>query len=176
MTLSIIVVMFAFSALWFFLRLSRVFAVTPRVLENPAEHLRTVDVEAFRNLIDPDEEQYLRNHLAPADFRRIQRERLQAAVEYIACAAQNAAVLVRLGEAARRHPDPATAAAAEQLIENAVRLRLFALQAIPRLYVAMVLPGRRVAPLRVAESYELMTRQVVLLGLRYPAEGVSAAL
>jgi hypothetical protein len=176
MTISIILVVFAFSMLWFFLRLGRVFAVTPRVLENPAEHLQTVDVEAFRNLIDPDEEQYLRDHLRPADFRRIQRERLQAAVEYISCAAQNAAVLVRLGEAARRHPDPATAAAAETLVKNAVQLRLYALQAIPRLYVAMVLPGRRVAPLRVAESYELVTRQVVLLGLRYPAEGVSAAL
>jgi hypothetical protein len=176
MTISIIVVVFASLALWFFLRVQSLFKVSPQVLDNPAEHLQAVDLEAFRNLMDPDEEAYLRDHLQPRDFRRIQRERLRAAVEYLTGAAHNAAVLMRLGEAARTDPDPATAAAAEKLIANAVQLRLYALQAIPKLYVAMVLPGRRVAPMRVAESYELMTRQVVLLGLRYPAEGVSAAL
>lgn len=176
MTISIIVVVFAVLALWFFVRAASLFVASRQVVDNPAEHLKTVDVEAFRNLMDTEEEAYLRDHLQPGDFRRIQRERLQAAVEYITGAAQNAAVLVRLGEAARSDPDPATAAAAEKLIANAVQLRMYALQAIPKLYVAMVLPGRRVAPIRVAESYELMTRQVVLLGLRYPAEGVSAAL
>jgi hypothetical protein len=176
MTISIIVVLFAVSALWFFVHVQSRFSASRRVVDNPAEHLQPVDVEAFRNLMDPDEAAYLRDHLQPPDFRRIQRERLHAAVEYITCAAHNASVLVRLGEAARSAPDPATAAAAEKLIANAVQLRLYALQTIPRLYVAMILPGRHVAPTRVAERYELMTRQVVLLGLRYPAEGVSAAL
>jgi hypothetical protein len=176
MTISIIVVVFAVSALWFFVQVSSRFSASQQVVDNPAAHLQTVDVEAFRNLMDPDEEAYLRDHLPPGDFRRIQRERLQAAVEYITCAAHNASVLVRLGEAARRDPDPATALAAEKLIANAVQLRLYALRTIPKLYVAMVLPGRRLAPMPVAESYELMTRQVVLLGLRYPAEGVSSAL
>jgi len=147
-----------------------------RVLENLAGHIRSVDIEAFRNLIDPEEEDFLRHRLPPAEFRKIQRERLRAAVEYISCAAQNAATLLRLGEAARGSPDPATAEAAEKLVDHAIRLRLYAFQAIPRLYFGIILPGWHPSSLRVVESYEQLTRQVVRLGLQYPVQGVSAAL
>ncbi len=173
-TIVVLVALLALSCLLWFARSQ---ASVSKALENPAEHIRAVDVEAFRNLIDPDEEEFLRTNLRPAEFRRIQRERLRAAVEYVSCAAQNAAILVRVADAGRRSPDPATAEAAEKLVDNAVRLRLYAFQAIPRLYLGMILPGSRISPARIAESYEQMTRQVVLLGcLQYPTRGVSAAL
>jgi hypothetical protein len=140
------------------------------------DQIRSVDLRAFQNLMDPEEEEYLRRNLVPADFRRIHRERLQAAVEYIKCAAANAAVLMRLAEAARRNSDPAIANAAIRLIDDATRLRTYAFQAVPRLYLAMVFPGRRFSPARIAESYEQMTRQVVLLGLQYPTGNISRAL
>ncbi|MGA7380277.1 MAG: hypothetical protein WBX03_05455 [Terriglobales bacterium] len=140
------------------------------------EDIRSVDLRAFRNLTDPEEEEYLRLNLPPADFRRIQRERLRAAVEYIRCAAFNAAVLMRVAEAARHSPDPATVQAAARLIDNAIRLRSYALRAIPKLYLAMVLPGRRFSLARVTDTYEQMTRQVVLLGLQYPIGQISGAL
>jgi hypothetical protein len=150
---------------------------THEVLENPGEHIRAVDIEAFRNLVDPNEKEFLRTNLPPAEFRRIQRERLRAAVEYVSCAAQNAAILVRLADAGRRSPDPATAEAAEKLVDNAVRLRLYAFQAMGKLYLGMILPGARISSVRIEESYEQMTRLVVLLGcLQYPTRGVSAAL
>ncbi|MGA8153641.1 MAG: hypothetical protein WB952_22015 [Terriglobales bacterium] len=147
-----------------------------QVLQNPATHLRPVDIDAFRNLIDPAEDDFLRQRLPPAEFRKIQRERLQAAVEYISCAAQNAAILLRVGEAARRSPDPTTAEAAARLVDHAIRLRLYAFQAIPRLYVGMIFPGWHPSSLRVVESYEQVTREVVRLSLQYPVPGVSAAL
>ena len=107
----------------------------------------------------------------------IQRERLRAAVEYVSCAAQNAAILLRLADAGRRSSDLATAEAAEKLVNNALRLRLYALHAIPRLYLGMIFPGAGISAVRIVESYEQMTRQVVLLGcLQYPTRGVSAAL
>jgi len=54
---------------------------------------------------------------------------------------------------------------------------LYALHAIPRLYLGMILPGSRISPVRIAERYEQMARLVVLLGcLQYPTRGVSAAL
>jgi hypothetical protein len=68
----------------------------------------------------------------------------RAAVEYVSCAAQNAAILLRLADAGRRSSDPATAEAAEKLVDSAVRLRLYAIQAIPRLYLRMIFPGARV--------------------------------
>lgn len=166
MTVSIILVVFAFLSLMFLLRLTTGRSMTPRLRETSGQQLRSVDVEAFRNLIDPEEEEFLRTSLPRDDFRKIQRERLRAAIEYISTAAQNAALLLRMGEAARRSADPATAAAAEKLIDHAIQLRLYAFRALPRLYVAMILPGTSLPPARVAESYEQMTRQVILLGLR----------
>jgi hypothetical protein len=177
MTTTIILVLISLLALICLLWLAKGRTVSPNILQNPSEHLRAVDVEAFRNLVDPDEEEFLRANLSPPEFRRIQRERLRAAVEYVSCAAQNAAILLRVADAGRRSSDPATAQAAEKLVDNAIRLRLYASLAIPRLYLGMILPGAHISPVRIAESYEQMTRLVVLLGcLQYPTQGISAAL
>src|ERR1039458_1025895 len=173
MIITTILVLVALLALSCLLWLAKGHNSASNVLENPAEHMRAVDVEAFRNLVDPDEEAFLRAKLSPAEFRRIQRERLRAAVEYVSCAAQNAAILLRVADAGRRSSDPATAEAAEKLVDNAIRLRLYASLAIPRLYLCMILPGTHIFPVRIAESYEQMTRLVVLLGcLQYPTRGI----
>ena len=176
MTASIILVALAVLALIVLIRVAKGQSVTLRVGENPAESIRFVDVEAFRNLIDPDDLEYLRRHLPSAEYRKIQRERLRAAAEYISCAAHNAAVLLRMAETARLSSDQQVAAMAEKLVENAIRLRMYAFQAIPRLYIAMILPVRPQSSVRVADRYEQMTRQVVTLGLQYPMRGISNAL
>jgi hypothetical protein len=177
MIITLILVLISFLALGFLIKLAMSRASASKVLENPTEHIRAVDLEAFQNLVDPEEEDFLRANLPPREFRRIQRDRLRAAVEYVSCAAQNAAILLRLADAGRRSSDAATAEAAQKLVDNAIRLRLYALHAIPRLYLGMVVPGARISPVRIAERYEQMTRQVVLLGcLQYPTRGISAAL
>lgn len=170
MTLSIFIALAALSVP-VVLRLAKGRKAPPQL-----DHLQAVDLRAFRNLMDPEEEEYLRRNLPPADFRRIQRERLRAAIEYVKCAASNAGVLMHFAEVARRSSDPATAESAARLVDNAIRLRSYALRAIPRLYLAIAFPARRFSPSRVAESYEQMTRQVVLLGLQYPTGNISRAL
>ena len=137
------------------------------------DRIRAVDLEAFRNLIDPGEEDYLRANLPPADFRKIQRERLLAAIEYISCARDNAAVLLHLAEPARRSTEPGVAEAAAKLINDAISLRLYALVVIPKLYLGIVLPGRPAMPVLVADRYEQLTSQVARLGLRFPVADVS---
>jgi hypothetical protein len=176
MTVSIVLVVLAILVLILLIRVAKGHAIALRVGENPAESIRFVDVEAFRNLIDPDDLEYLRRRMPSAEFRKIQRERLRAAAQYISCAAHNAAVLLRMAEAARVSSDPQVAAMAEKLVENAIRLRLYAFQAIPKLYIAMILPVRPQSSVRVADRYEQMTRQVVMLGLQYPMRGISNAL
>ena len=49
-------------------------------LEKAAETFRSLDIEAFRNLVDPAEEAFLRNHLPPRKFREIKRQRAWAGV------------------------------------------------------------------------------------------------
>src|SRR2546430_12950059 len=104
-------------------------------LDDLVGRTRPVDIDAFRNLIDPAEEEFLRENLPASEFRVIQRERLRAAVEYVSCAAHNAAILVRLGEAARVSPDPKIAEAGQQLLYSFFRFCFFALFAWIWLYL-----------------------------------------
>ncbi len=146
-------------------------------VEDLPRRIRPVDIQAFRLLVDPSETQFLRATLSGGDFRRIQRQRLRVAVQYISCAAQNAAVLVRIGESARRSPDPSIAEAGEKLVNTAIRLRIFSFQAMLKLYLEMIMPGLRVSAGDLAESYERMTSLVFLLGrLQRPANGIPAAI
>ncbi len=80
-------------------------------VEDLAGRTRPVDLEAFRNLVDASEEDFLRASLSRREFRAVQRERTRAAVEYIRNSAHNAACLLRLGEAASRSGDPRIAEA-----------------------------------------------------------------
>jgi hypothetical protein len=143
------------------------------------EYTRPVDLAAFRNLIDPAEEDYLREHLPADKYRAIQRERLRAALEYVQRTAYNGAILLRVGEAARRNPNPEVAAAARDLVNNAMRLRLNARLATVVLYGRIVLPGARISVGRVTDTYENLTQGLVrLTRLQDPAYAtrVSAAI
>ncbi len=176
MTIAILLVVLSILLLCFLFGSAKGQALLAKSDRDIRAELRNVDLEAFRNLVDPDEEDYLRSRLSAVDFRRIQKERMRAALEYVSCAAQNARVLLSVAQPARLSPDPAVAAMAEKLIDNAIRLRLYSLQMIPRLYIAMWLPIGRMSPVRVADRYEQITRQVILLGLQYPAGRVSRAM
>ena len=126
--------------------------------------IRPVDILAFRNLVDPDEESYLRERLPDKEFRAVQRERMQAAIEYVQCVTSNAALLLRVGEAARESADPEVAHAGRELVDSALRLRILALSAGMRLRARLVMPGLQVSPVAVSNSYERMTGLVGRLG------------
>ncbi|MGH9513504.1 MAG: hypothetical protein ACRD2U_15340 [Terriglobales bacterium] len=130
--------------------------------------LHSVDLEAFRNLVDRQDEAFLRAALDPAQFRTIQRARLLAAVEYIAYASQNAAMLQRFGQARCNSPNPSVSAAGKKLVNSAIRFRLNSLQCILKLHVALVIPWPIVQQLTIMEGYESMTSLVVLLGCLQP--------
>jgi hypothetical protein len=167
---TLILVLIAGIALTFFLFRLRGFGVAPIESSSLADQLLAVDLDAFRNLVDPDEEQYLREHLPPAEFRPIQRERLRAALDYIGGVSHNAAVLLHFGQAARLSLDPLVAEAAHQLVDEAVRLRLYALVATGKLYARMVFPETILEPIGIVDSYQSLSHRATLLGrLQNPA-------
>jgi len=176
MITTMILVVAAFGTLFVLLHLARRRARAVRWLRDPAAHLRSVDLEAFRNLIDPQEEQFLRDHLPPGEFRRIQKERLLAAADYVLAVAHNATVLLRLGQAARLSPDPPIAASGGNLADTALQLRLVAFRSLAMLYLRVLLPGSHVSLAGVAERYQSVTSPVVLLGVRRPMRGVLLSL
>ncbi len=123
-----------------------------------------VDLEAFRNLVSAEEEQYLRTHLLPADYRQVHRLRARATLQYLKAAAHNARILMRVGEGARHSTDPELAAAGEQLVATAVAVRLRAMVAIARLYPGLLLPGMGASGVEILPSYEQLKSNFSRLG------------
>lgn len=177
MIATLIIVLFgllALGALSYFAKGHSLARQTPAEL---SKNLKVVDVDAFRNLVDPREEDFLRRNLPAAEFRAIHRERMRAAIDYISGVSGNANILMRMGEAARRSTDPSIAETGEKLVNSALRLRLYAFHAKTKLYIGIVLPSTTIPSRRLTDGYESMTRIVVMLGcLRYPTEGAAASL
>src|SRR6266851_1728149 len=123
-------------------------------LEDLTGRTRPVDLEAFRNVVDPGEEDFLRANLLPRQFRAVQRERMRAALEYVQNAAHNADFLLRMGEAATQSADPRIAQAGRQLVDSALRLRAYALLSGAKLNVRMLFPQRRLAFGKLADNYQ----------------------
>lgn len=145
-------------------------ALKVRSAADLAGRVRPLDLAAFRNLTDPREAEYLQENLPGADFRRVQRARLVATAAYVRQAASNAAVLLRLGEAARDSRVPAVAEAGRLLSEQALQLRITSLSALARIGAAWVWPGLAISVPGVEESYQRVTSTVTLLGrLQQPA-------
>lgn len=103
--------------------------------------IRALDIEAFRNLVDPEEEAFLRTSLPPQEFRKIKRERAQAALAYVKALSHASLQFARFGDAARRSPDPVIAASGKQIADSAIYLRLRALDAGAQLMLSAAFPS-----------------------------------
>ncbi len=163
MITTALLIVFALVAALVLLRAARRQHLPVPDLQTLEEYTRPVDLAAFRNLIDPGEEDFLREHLPADKFRAIQRERLRAALQYVERTAYNGAILLRVGEAARRDPNPEVAAAARELVNDALRLRLNARLATVVLYGRMVMPEARISVGRVTDTYENLAQGLVRL-------------
>lgn len=172
MTLAIILVLCAAVALGVILRITlrRAAVVSAADLKT---QIQPIDVEAFRNLIDPGEDEYLRQRLPARDFRAVRRARLRATAAYIRTAGANAAVLAHLGQSALSAKDASTVEAARQLVDSALLLRRNAAFALVRVYVALAWPNAGTAAAGILRGYEQLSGSAMLLGrLQNPAAPV----
>lgn len=120
--------------------------------------VRLLDMEAFQNLVDPEEEEFLRARLPAQKFRRIKRERARAALAYVKELSQASLQFARVGDAAQRSPDPAMAAWGKQIANSAIHLRLRALDARAGLILGATFPGLPPRPLRsLLDQYDRAT-------------------
>jgi hypothetical protein len=138
-------------------------------LEETVQAFRSLDIEAFRNLVDPAEEAFLRNHLSPKKFREIKRRRAWAALLYAWEAGRAAKALAKVGQAAQRSLDPEIAASGVQIAENAFWLRLQTVKVSFRLLTEVLLPGLSSRSLpSLANQYERAAETLLRLG-RFPS-------
>jgi hypothetical protein len=133
--------------------------------------MRPVDIEAFCNLVDPEEEYFLRCNLPAPVFRSVHRERLLAATQYVAAVSHNATILLRVGEAARHHAEPEVVRAGNELANHAVRLRLHCLLVLLKMWGAIVFPGADLSFTPLVERYQRLSGLAYRLGhLTYPSK------
>ena len=138
-------------------------------LEGTVQAFRSLDIAAFRNLVDSAEEAFLRSHLPPKKFREIKRQRAWAALLYAWEAGRAATALAKVGQAAQRSLDPEIAASGVQVTENAFRLRLQTVRVSLRLLTEVLLPGLSSRSLpSLADQYERTAETLFRLG-RFPS-------
>jgi hypothetical protein len=176
MTLAIFIVIAAVLALVCILgfSISRGLQVSPG--SDLAGRIRPLDVEAFRNLLNVSDDEFLRQNLAGADFRLVRRARLRAMAAYVQEAGKNAALLIRIGQAAMASRDAHTARAAHELVNEALLVRRNAALAMLRIYAALTWPNSGTVASRVFDGYQQLNRSAMLLGrLQNPAVAVRVA-
>jgi hypothetical protein len=164
MTLAIIIVISAVLALGIILSVAATRSLRVQESTGTAVAIRSIDIEAFRNLIDPAEDNYLRRRLPPARYRAVRRKRLRAMAAYVQIAASNAAVLVRVGGDALASGDSQVADAAQRLVNDALLLRRNTAVALMRIYLALAWPNSEFAAVRVVDRYERLSGTAMLLG------------
>lgn len=141
-----------------------------RTVEDLMAQSMPVDLECFRNLIDASEEEYLRENLPAREFRAIQRARVRASIEYVQRTSHNAALLLRVGENARRHSDAGIARAGEQLVQSALQLRVYSVLTTVLLFARLIAPTARINASSFVQRYEgLRDRTAGLARLQVPA-------
>jgi hypothetical protein len=169
-TLAVILVVFAITALLYV-----GYSTVSKKLQTSKDNSRSfqiepLDVEAFRNLVDPAEREYLRRRLPAPEFREVQRQRLRAMADYVHVAARNAAILVSIAQAALSSSDPRTVETARHLIDNAMLVRRNAFYALFRINVALAWPNSGLAAAPILHGYERLNGSAMLLGrLQNPA-------
>ena len=162
MTTTLLFVLIAFVLL-----LSFAYLATRRTKDLPdvdqaLTALRSLDIEAFRNLVDPEEDAFLRARLPVPEFKKIKRERARVALAYVRALSSVSLQFARFGDAARRSPDPAIAASGKQIADSAIYLRLRALDAGAQLMVSAAFPSLDPHRLRsLVQQYDRATYLLV---------------
>ena len=132
---------------------------------------RPTDLDAFLNLVDSEEENYLRSVLNPSDFALVHRSRMAAAITYVFNVMHNAGIILALGEAAQRHEDREVAELGKDLANNAIRLRINGYAALYRLGISYLRPSTVPAVASVIQRYRAIERSIrALCEIQAPAD------
>lgn len=164
MTIAITLTFLALAMLAAVYFIARGQAASVRELKDLRHATEPVDMEAFAALLGEEDREFLRASLPGSAFRKVERRRTLAALEYVGRISRNAATLIRLGEAAQQSADPQVVAAGRQLAALAVRVRLNALRASGKLYFALLVPNGSKALGSVASRYRDLIDAAMRLG------------
>lgn len=125
---------------------------------------RPVDLNAFRTLMDRDDELFMKEKLPRSKFTRLKRQRIRVTVRYVGRIASNASAVMRVGEAARQSSTPEVAFTALQVTELAAQIRLQCLVALAKLSLEYAVPSLQMTPAMLVPKYQSLRENVRRLG------------
>jgi hypothetical protein len=129
-----------------------------------SQTVHPVDLKAFRTLVDRDDEVFLKERLPRSRFSRIKRQRVAVTMRYVGRIANNASIVMGMGEAARLSSDPEVAQTASQIVDLATQLRLQCIVALAKLSLEYAVPSLQLTPAVLAPEYQKLRENVVRLG------------
>jgi len=147
-----------------FLTLQLCWRYSHRMAQKSAPQLIPIDLDAFQNLTDPEEDRFLMANLTAKEFREAQRYRIRAAKTYVVALSENAGILVAAGQSARYHSDPAIAAMGLEIFQRAIKLKVWCMFALVRLNAALIYPARLSPSSGIANQYQRVTYIAANLG------------
>ena len=113
-----------------------------------------VDLAAFRNLLSPEEDDFLRSALKTIHYHKVRRARVRAVQQYLLWIAANCATLLALLRLKVTAPDLASAPDTEGIVHHALKLRVISLGFWLLLWIELLLPGIEVRPAAAIRRYE----------------------
>jgi multisubunit Na+/H+ antiporter MnhC subunit len=128
------------------------------------QSFRPVDLNAFRTLMDREDELYMRERLVRSKFLHLKRQRIRVMMRYVARIAGNASAVLHMGEAARVSSAPEVAQAAMQVTELAAQIRLQCLVAMTKLVLEYAMPSLQLTPAMLVPKYQSLRENVRRLG------------
>jgi|SRR5947209_12907910 len=151
------------------------FAVRSRRIHAGGQPVRSLDLQAFRTLMDRDDETFLRNKVPRWDFWRLKRRRIAVTMKYVGRIASNAAAVLQMAEAARQNADAEVAEMAAQVVDMATQIRMQCMVAFAKLTAEFLFPSLQLTPAMLAPTYQALREKVLRLGSLEPQNAAPLA-
>lgn len=132
--------------------------------KHAGQSIRPVDLQAFRVLMDRDDETFMRKKLPRSTFSQLKRLRIRVTLRYVTRIAANASAVLHIGETARLSSSPEVAETAAQAMELAGQIRLQCLLAMAKLSVEYAVPSLQLTPAMLVPKYQSLKENVSRLG------------
>lgn len=133
--------------------------------ERPAEQKAApsaipVDLDAFRTLMDRDDESFLRERLSSAKFRHLKRQRIVVTLKYVSRISGNIPMVLRDAQLKSESPDPEVVQLAVRTTDLAIEIRRQCLVMYARLAAEYALPSLQLTPVALVPGYQTLRESV----------------
>lgn len=126
-----------------------------RTLADASAQTQPVDMEAFTNLLDVSQQEYVRGRLSAREYAWYQRERSRVLIEYVERISHNSAVLIGLAHQLRSaESDAEFQRRNNDVLGLAIRTRTFALLALALLHISARAPWLATSLRQLAGGYQ----------------------